>query len=144
MVEQVAVRARVRAIDTEGAARDHVQPVAPQTGSGPLAVGYVQTSRVSYNGEHTSREEVRVPVFHTAPARVRVGGTITQNLGDYNSTRVEVAIEMPCLPEESEVQRVYESLSAKVDEMLRRELQLATGVGASAPPGYGSPLPQQH
>lgn len=91
------------------------------------AVGYITTTRTVYGAQEENRETVRVPIFHAHPARVRVGGSVTQNLGDYNSARVEVSIDMPCLPESSEVDRVYHLLSAQVDMMIRRELQLAQG-----------------
>lgn len=92
-------------------------------------VAYVAVRRVAYDQtQRDTLDEVRVPVFHNTPARVRVGGSVTQNLGDYNSARVEVSIDMPCLPEQTEVQRVYELLSGTVDSMIRRELSIATGV----------------
>ncbi|KRW94272.1 hypothetical protein [Paracoccus sp. MKU1] len=115
-----------RAVDLDAPSAPESAPTQP---SKVGAVGYVTTQRTNYYGqEHQHMEEVRVPVFHPQPARVRVGGSVTQNLGDYNSARVEVSIEMPCLPETSEVERVYLMLSEQVDVMLRRELEIATGV----------------
>ena len=92
-------------------------------------VSYVMTKRTSYGNTHEALDEVSVPVFHSVPARVKVGGSITQNLGDYNSARVEVSVEMPCLPEKTEILRTYTLVSVEVDRLLRRELALATGVG---------------
>lgn len=114
--------------DTTPVAAPAAPEPAPSTPPSPNgALGYIHTKRTTYGVGEEQIEEVRVPVFHATPAKVRVGGSVTQNLGDYNSARVEVSIEMPCLPEQSEVERVYASVSTLVDTMLRRELALATG-----------------
>jgi hypothetical protein len=117
------VRPRSRTVDLS----PHPAPVE-RTGS----EGYVLVRRTVYGQDYESNDTVRVPVFGAAHARVRVVGSVTQNLGDYNSARVEVAIEMPCLPEQSEVNRVYEMLSAQVDAFVRRELAVATGATQQA------------
>jgi hypothetical protein len=74
-----------------------------------------------------TKEVVKVPVFHTQPARVRVCGSVTRNLGDYNSARVEVSIEVPCNPEASEIDRAYQWASDKLDTYIPQQLALATG-----------------
>jgi hypothetical protein len=79
--------------------------------------------------EQETTDTIRVPVFTNHPARVRVSGSVTRNLGDYNSAKVEVSIDMPCLPEATEVNRVYRLVSQMVDDTVRRELAVATGVG---------------
>lgn len=94
--------------------------------------GMIFVRRAAYGVETEERERIRVPVFRTAPARVRVCGSVTRNLGDFNSARVEVSIEMPCYPEESEVRRVYDWASALLDEMVPAELAKATGEGEAA------------
>jgi hypothetical protein len=48
-------------------------------------------------------------------------------MGDFNSVRVGVCIEMPCLPNEAAINETYERVSALVDEKLNNELDLATG-----------------
>ncbi len=112
------VRQRTRVVDAEA---------TPEERTVEGQVGYVHVQRVAYGQEHNQLEEVRVPVFHNDPARVRVGGSVTQGQGDFNFAKVTVEIEMPCLPEYSEVDRVYFDLSTRVDNMLRRELEIATG-----------------
>ena len=85
----------------------------------------IMVRRVSYDGEeHEELEEVRVPIFgpNVVPARLRVHGSATRNLGDFNSARVEVMLDMPCLPELSEVDRVYAMASAWVEERIAQEL----------------------
>lgn len=92
------------------------------------AEGFQQVTRRNYDKSVTTEmEKIRVPGFKgIEPARVRLGGSVTRNLGDFNSARVEVMIEMPCLPEMSEVQRVYDMLSEKLDELIPQELLKAT------------------
>jgi len=112
MNDKVLVRPRnrpARSLDVEG------------------AEGTVVVSRVAYGITTESAERIRVPVFQTTPARVRVTGSVTRNLGDYNSARVEVSIEMPCYPEQSEVQRTYDYISGLLDTMIPAELAKATG-----------------
>lgn len=165
---EVTPRRRRRAVDVDAAptaaeqAATAQQPVpqpspqpvpqsSPETGEAPNgALGYVHVKRTAYGEDsfaagRDDTETVRVPVFHSAPARVRVSGGATQNLGDYNSARVDVSVDMPCLPEATEIQRVYEMLSGQVDEMIRRELQIATGQGGQpdAPAPAPQPGPQQ-
>lgn len=95
------------------------------------AEGTVLVRRVAYGDETETTEMVRVPVFRTPPARVRVTGSVTRNLGDYNSARVEVMVELPCYPEQSEIQRAYEHASSLVDKYIPQELDKATGTTTS-------------
>lgn len=53
------------------------------------------------------------------------GGT-TKNLGDFNSARVDVMVELPCYPEASEIARAYEFASQLVDAFITRETIIAT------------------
>ncbi len=46
-------------------------------------------------------------------------------MGDYNSVRVEVSFELPCLPELSEANRVYDIASKFVDGKIKKELDCA-------------------
>lgn len=92
------------------------------------APGYVRVRRVSYNGnpeEHT--QEITVPVFHSDPARVRVSGGLTLNMGDYNSARIDVEVSLPCLPERSEIERAYVEASGIVSGWMEREKQETGG-----------------
>lgn len=83
-------------------------------------------SRAAYGKEFDELiPAVRVPVFHTEPAKVRVEGSVTKNLGDYNSARVAVCIELPCYPEDSEIRRAYTYASALLDELLPAQLDQA-------------------
>ena len=97
------------------------------------AQGTIEVSRARYHrgvlvGDETNYEErIRVPMFTNTPARVRVEGGVTRNMGDYNSIKVGVIIEYPCYPEESEVRRTYRIVSNLVDELIGSELAQASG-----------------
>jgi hypothetical protein len=101
------------------------------------AEGFIYVKRVAYNREEETQEQIRVPDLVTllaggAPAKVRVGAGITKNLGDFNSARVDVVMELPCLPEIGEMRRVAELISAQLDELIPSELEKAM-----TPPGIG-------
>lgn len=88
--------------------------------------GQITVSRAAYGREvEEPTKTVRVPVFSTEPARVRVEGSVTKNLGDYNSARVAVCIELPCYPEDSEIRRAYNYASQLLDELLPEQLEHA-------------------
>jgi hypothetical protein len=61
-------------------------------------------------------------------AKVRVGGGVTRNMGDYESVRCHVEIEMPCVPEWDSVNEMYAELSNYVYDRLADEVALATGI----------------
>lgn len=63
-------------------------------------------------------------------ARVRVEGSVTQNMGDFNSVRVGVLIERPCANTDEAIDATYRDVSRTVDEYLQQELELATGAAS--------------
>lgn len=64
------------------------------------------TSRIQDNGagwEHSEELDdhiLRVGEFRTAPAKVLVSKGLTINLGNYESARVTIGVELPCYVEE--------------------------------------------
>lgn len=89
-------------------------------------VGTTTVRRTNYDG--TVVEDlgtVNVPLFDTEPARLRVSGGITRSIGDYNFVKVEVSLELPVLPEVSELERVYGIATKWVAERVERELNNA-------------------
>jgi hypothetical protein len=91
------------------------------------ARGTMLVRRTSYGQqEDVTQETIEVPRFETPPAYVRVSGGVTRNLGDYNSAKVEVSVQLPCYPEETEIDRAYRYASDLVDNLIRREMALAT------------------
>lgn len=97
-----------------------------------IADATMEVRRVHYHrgtqvgAEAVAADTLRVPVFTGPVARIRVEGSTTQNLGNYNSVRVSVSLELPCYPELSEIQRGYTFAADTVDNMLGLELERAT------------------
>ena len=56
-------------------------------------------------------------------ARVRVGKGSTINLGNYESLRIDVAIEMPCKARIASVEMTYDDLRGLVDSKLEEEIE---------------------
>ncbi len=88
----------------------------------------ISVQRTNYDhGQPTSEsvedgELVDVPVFQTEPGYVEVEGSITRNMGDFNSVRIQVALRMPVLPIMSEADRVYAMASQWVESRLGEEM----------------------
>jgi len=82
--------------------------------------GYIYVKQIAYGQEDEERHTIRVPVFPegVTPASVTITGSVTKNLGNYNSARVEASITLPCLPVEEEVGRVATILEGWVDEII--------------------------
>lgn len=81
--------------------------------------GHIYVQRVAYGQEETEQHSIRVPSFEgIEPARVRVAGGVTKNLGNYESARVDVSIELPCLPVGEEIGRVASLLQDWVNEII--------------------------
>lgn len=50
----------------------------------------------------TTEEFLKTRRFESAPAMVNVGFGLTLNLGNFESARIDVGIEIPCYPSEAE------------------------------------------
>ena len=88
--------------------------------------GFVHVQRVAYGKEHEAHEPIAVPIKGEAMAgSLKVVGSTTRNLGDYNSARVEVAVEVPCYMEPGEYRRAYEFATTLIDELIPLELEKA-------------------
>jgi hypothetical protein len=94
--------------------------------------GVIDLKRVRYVSgelaeESENTETVPCPTFdNVETGRINVRGSVTRNLGNFNSVRVEVGVELPTLPELSEVDRVYDICSKFVEHKLKDELDNAT------------------
>ena len=78
-----------------------------------------------YSTERKSHEDSRAPA--DLKGRVRIGGGITVNMGDFESIRVHVELELACENNVEGLQDTYDVLSPFLDELLLREKALATG-----------------
>lgn len=97
-----------------------------------VADGVVEVHRSMYGAEHHRLEKVSVPHFSEEPGRVMVEGSVTRNLGDFNSVRVTVAVSLPCYPVASEIDRAKAFASEKVDQYIQDELAVATAATGGA------------
>lgn len=93
--------------------------------------GSVTVSRAFYNmGEMYSEEEstdtVSVPIFSN-PAHVKVSGSVTKNIGNYESVKVAVEVTLPCHAEGSEIEKAYDIASTFVNHKIQDEVEFAYG-----------------
>ena len=63
----------------------------------------------------------------THPARIRVDGGLTKNLGDYESARLSVSVEIPCGISDDEIVEAYRRISSLVEKLLEEEYQQVIG-----------------
>ena len=75
---------------------------------------------------------IKVGIFKTEPAKIVVQKGLTLNLGNYESARFTVGIELPCYVEEA--QGLVVTLNAVVEEMIQREVLAIRG--SDVRPGY--------
>jgi hypothetical protein len=68
---------------------------------------------------------VKVTKVDRQLALVRIGLSVTHNLGDYNSVKVSVEVERPCDNTEDAIRSTRESLGDLVDEFIDDELDAA-------------------
>lgn len=61
------------------------------------------------------------------PARVRVSGGLTKNLGDYESARISVSIEMPCGNTPAAVRKAYKKVRRLVEKCMEDEYREVIG-----------------
>ncbi len=64
-------------------------------------------------------EALEVSLFMTHPARVGAGFARTVNLGNYESARIEISLEMPCYVEE--IGETTDHVVAFIQERLQKE-----------------------
>lgn len=63
---------------------------------------FVRSDKTSYTSRD-NQEEVEVRTFETQPAVVKRSYGMTINMGNYESARVEVGVEIPCYVEDVEL-----------------------------------------
>ncbi len=92
--------------------------------------GSIMVRRTVYDVESEEPAEVvRVPFFaNVAPARVRVAGGMTVSLGNMEFARIDVAVEVPCLPERSEVNRAIDFAESIVGDRLTQQREMIEGM----------------
>ena len=86
--------------------------------------GIITVSTTQFNQVTEEREYMEIRPFATVPARIGVKCGRTINLGNYESARVDVSVEIPCYVEE--VRRVYQDVLAMAEERLGEEVSKIT------------------
>lgn len=66
-------------------------------------------------------QHIEVVAFEGPTAMVRFSGGSTINMGNYESVKIEVGIEMPCYPEE--FAEMFATVRATVEAKLREEVE---------------------
>ncbi len=110
MAEALKVRTRHRHEGTEAVSRER------------------KVSGVGFSEEKNDVKKVPIDSLQDTPhvAKVRVEGSVTKNMGNFESIRVGVAIEWPCAPTAAELDKTYAFLSQRVDTLVQDELDAAT------------------
>jgi hypothetical protein len=75
-----------------------------------------------------TNETIEVTKFETEPAKVRVGFGLTINLGNYESARLDVSVEVPCYKEQ--VDDAYDKAKVWVEERVQQEVAEIKGGGS--------------
>jgi len=96
---------------------------------GEIQVGHVwvnshfKGSAFGGDSERSGTTEIKVPAFdpRAGVAKVRAGFGMTLNLGNYNSARVDVQVELPCYP--SEVDAAIDSAFGIAQDRVESEVQ---------------------
>jgi hypothetical protein len=82
-------------------------------------------SRTVFGQESAEAEHIEVRPFATVPAMVGVKLGRTVNLGNFESARIDVSLEVPCYREE--ILRMYPALFNHVSERLSEEVSKIAG-----------------
>lgn len=75
--------------------------------------------------EQKSRPLARTEPQDASYGRVRVEGSITKNMGNFQSLRVSVAVELPCEGTLEGAEALYRRLSPALEDLLNSELNFA-------------------
>ncbi|MDR1945996.1 MAG: hypothetical protein LBQ51_02360 [Desulfovibrio sp.] len=82
-------------------------------------------SRTAFGQDSEVAEHIEVRPFATVPAKVGVSLGRTINMGNYESARITVSVEIPCYREE--VLGIYPKLFEYVADRLEDEASRITG-----------------
>lgn len=89
-----------------------------------------------FNQTVEDSEEIPVMLSSTTEvARIRVERGYTINLGNYESAKVHVSVELPC--DVDKVENEITALSTWVEELANAEADRVSGVGSSKPSAGG-------
>ncbi len=85
----------------------------------------VTVSETKFNQTTEEKKLIQIRPFATEPAHICVKLGRTINLGNYESAKIDVSVDIPCYVEEC--QRVYKEVMDFVQERLTEEVSKVTG-----------------
>ena len=111
---------------------ESVQAPAPAPTRRRAVVGEVSTTTIhSKSGqileEKTEASKPPQKTSATPKAMVGVEGSVTRNLGNFESLRVQVSITLPSECDDESVRDTFENAASMVDEFIQLEIQRACG-----------------
>jgi len=91
------------------------------------AEGFITVKRGRFNMgklifEKEDLDTITVPWFNGPIARVKISSSTTRNLGDYNSVKVEVSLDLPCYAVPGEIEHTYNQAADWVCAKIESEL----------------------
>jgi len=90
------------------------------------ASGHQGTALVQTGDQESVSQNVGGILDCMNPGFVAVGGSMTVNLGDYESVKVSVTVTLPSFPDDASMKKTYTRCARMVDEFLNKELAVAT------------------
>jgi hypothetical protein len=78
--------------------------------------------------DEADTNETFVGTDEANPAYVGVSGSTTKNLGNYESLKVSVSVNLPCAPTAPAVRKTFDAASEMVAEFIKLEIDNALGV----------------
>ena len=88
---------------------------------GKKGKGKVTVGRPDGTVEEREDSLQRVEGEHLASVQYSLGSTT--NLGDYNSCKIEVGVELPCLPKKKSIAKAFAQAEAYCEERLTAALE---------------------
>jgi hypothetical protein len=86
-----------------GIKKEEIQAVAQPPVTNPEVLSYNGKVQVARTWPPSARDEtILVKAFVTEPAKISVGRSVTINLGNYQSAKIDVMVSLPCYLEEIE------------------------------------------
>ena len=84
----------------------------------------ITVSKTQFNQQTEEKSFINIRPFGTEPAHVSVKLGRTINLGNYESAKIDVMVDIPCYREE--VKDVYQDVLNYVEEVLSKEVSKIT------------------
>ena len=95
-----------------------------KTGHKPSAIIESNSPKGTRFEQRDLPEESELP---ENPAWVKVGGGLTKNLGEYESAKLFVSVEIPCGISDKKIRAAYKRASGLVDAFLEEEYKNVIG-----------------